>query len=271
MADVLINGRPDRQLDWRDRAVQYGDGHFTTVAVRHGQPQLWQRHWQRLQIACQALQLPEPDELKLRAEVLQVSRGHPDCVVKILLSRGTGGRGYTAPEQPKVVRIVSRSPTPRHYPEWREHGVSLGLAQQRLGLQAPPLAGLKTLNRLEQVLIKQELGGSGADDLVVQDVQDRVVEVSAGNLFWREADQWYTPKLTNAGVAGVVRAELLIRNPQVLVGHFSLTALAQAEEALVCNAVLGVAPVHSLLGRPLPTCRSYPEQWHSQLAEELRE
>lgn len=266
MTDLLINGLPRRDIDCRDRGLQYGDGFFTTMRVVKGQPQLWQRHVERLETTSQRLRMGIPHSTKLLAETRQVSRGHSDCVVRVTFTRGVGGRGYTPPEQPQVTRLVGRSPLPEHYTFWRRQGIQLATSSQRLGYQ-PMLQGLKTLNRLEQVLLKQELATLEADDLVVLDDSGRVCETSAGNIFWRKGETWYTSDLARGGIAGVARAEILSLNP-VRVVSASLDDLHTADEMFVCNALCGLLPVRTLDQAPLPAWHEYPEQLETRLSED---
>lgn len=266
MTDLLINGLPRRDIDSRDRGLQYGDGFFTTMRVVQGQPQLWQRHVERLDMTSQRLGIAIPHSTKLLAETRQVSRGHQDCVVRLTFTRGVGGRGYAPPEQAQSTRLVSRSPLPDHYVRWRQQGIQLATSSQRLGYQ-PMLKGLKTLNRLEQVLLKQELATLDADDLLVLDDTDSLCETSAGNLFWRHGNSWYTSDLARAGIAGVVRAELLANN-QVARVRTTLDTLRNAHEIFICNALCGLVPVRSLDNKPLPAWREYPAQLATCLKEE---
>ncbi|MGX5914102.1 aminodeoxychorismate lyase [Aliidiomarina sp. Khilg15.8] len=266
MTDLLINGLPRRDIDSRDRGLQYGDGFFTTMRVVQGQPQLWERHVERLEMTSQRLGIEIPHRTKLLAETRQVSRGHGDCAVRLSFTRGVGGRGYAPPDQAQVTRLVSRSPLPEHYALWRQQGIRLVTSSQRLGYQ-PMLQGLKTLNRLEQVLLKQELAALEADDLLVLDDTGNVCETSAGNLFWRQGDTWFTSDLARGGIAGVVRAELLANNPVTLVCT-TLDALRDADEIFVCNALCGLIPVHTLDNKPLPAWREYPAQLATRLEED---
>lgn len=266
MTDLLINGLPRRDIDSRDRGLQYGDGFFTTMRVVLGQPQLWQRHVERLETTSNRLGIGIPHSTKLLAETRQVSRGQNDCAVRLTFTRGVGGRGYMPPEQPQITRLVSRGPMPEHYTRWRQYGIHLGLATQRLGYQ-PMLKGLKTLNRLEQVLLKQELATQKTDDLLVLDDTGNVCETTAGNLFWRRGNEWFTSDLARGGIAGVVRAELMANNNvQSIVA--SLDELYQADEIFMCNALCGLIPVRTLGHTELPAWREYPDQLETRLDED---
>lgn len=267
-SSILLNGQPTSVVNVKDRGLQYGDGFFTTMRVLGGEPELWPRHQARLRETAQQLGFEQPDCPLLLSEVQQLC-GTDDAAIRITLTRGAGGRGYASPKNRQYTRVVARTPLPSHYSQWRETGICLGLSQQRLALQ-PMIGGLKTLNRLEQVLLKQELAKQTqqplADDLVVLDAADYVCETTAANLFWRRGNTWYTSDLKQSGVRGVVRGQLLADNA-VALGRFPLAHLQQAEQAFVCNALMGLVPVHTLMGRVLPRVEPFPNQLTTRLNE----
>lgn len=271
----LINGLWSGQQSIKDRALQFGDGCFTTIAVHAGEVQLWLRHWQRLQDDCTRLGIPLPSSWQslLLQEITTLVATYPpaaSAVVKIIISRGVGGRGYAADKLLEPQRLISISPYPEHYRHWQQQGITVGWAALQLG-QQPALAGIKSLNRLEQVLLKQELAGQPhLDDLLVCDSQGWLIESIVANLFWYQQGQWFTPSLQQAGITGVVRAELLANNPQVQVVTMKPQTLLNAEAMFLCNALLGIVPVREIAaGAGLPRLvlanNRYPQQLNTQL------
>jgi len=262
----LVNGVRRNEFDVADRGLQFGDGFFTTIAVRQGNPDLWDYHWRRLVQCGDVLDIPLPDEQLVIEEVRslahnnnQVNHSDQPLVVKVIITRGSGGRGYAPPSKPEPTRIISCHSYPAHYDDWAKRGVTLGVAQTRLAMQ-PALAGLKTLNRLEQVLIKQELlKSSPAQDLLVLDTAGHIVESSAANIFWREGTCWYTPDLRQCGINGVVRQRLLERNPHVKEVRVTVNRITEADEAFLCNSLMGLIPVVSVCQNSFQQIRSWPE------------
>lgn len=192
-----------------DRAFHYGDGCFTTAKIQHNKIQLEQRHLQRLSDACRRLSLDADLSLiEKTVSILIEQYGHLNGTVKIILSRGEGQRGYSLPEQSADVWLM-------YYPASLQVVEPLviqgGIAEQRLGCSMPTLVGLKSLNRLEQVLLKQEADQKGWDEALVLDVRDTIVEGVSSNCFIRINNQWITPELGYNGVHGVMRAEILAR------------------------------------------------------------
>lgn len=231
--------------DTTDRSFQYGDGLFTTIKVKDGKVMLWNLHLQRLVSGAKALLIHAFDTDELTHRVQQAISAS-EQVIKVLISRGQAGRGYS-PQGIDVPCCYISTATLPDYSLWQQQGLRLGIADFKLA-QQPALAGLKHNNRLEQVLIKAELAQSGFDELVVLDQSGAVIEVSAANLMFSKNGQWFTPKLDQAGINGVMR-QYLMSQRQVTEARYSLADLQQADALLICNALMGVVPVTEFAGQ----------------------
>lgn len=242
----LINGIPQETLPASDRAIQFGDGCFTTARIAAGQICLLDAHLQRLQMACEKLLIPFVAWAELQREMVELARGNERGVLKVIISRGSGGRGYSAANCLQPVRILSVSGYPAHYDGWRREGITLELSPVRLG-RNPHLAGVKHLNRLEQVLIRTHLEQTDADEALVLDSEGVVTECCAANLFWRNGKDVFTPRLDQAGVNGLMRQfclqQLAHSGYRVVEIHAREAVLAEADEMVVCNALMPVVPV----------------------------
>jgi len=242
----LINGIPQETLPASDRAIQFGDGCFTTARIAAGQVCLLNAHLQRLQMACEKLLIPFVAWAELQREMVELARGNERGVLKVIISRGSGGRGYSAANCLHPARILSVSGYPAHYDGWRREGITLELSPMRLG-RNPHLAGVKHLNRLEQVLIRTHLEQTDADEALVLDSEGFVTECCAANLFWRNGKDIFTPRLNQAGVNGLMRQfclqQLAHSGYRVVEVHAREAVLAEADEMVVCNALMPVVPV----------------------------
>ena len=235
------------QLTLSDRSFQYGDGVFTTILVDSGKLVFWDLHWQRLQLALQRLgmaELIEADVRRLAEQQIQQAQQ----VVKLLISRGQGGRGYSPAGFAQPLVYASASPLP-DYTQARQLGITLGVAALQLAVQ-PLLAGLKHTSRLETVLLKAEVERSGFDELVALDHLGYVTELSAANLFFQLEGRWCTPQLQRAGVAGVMR-QWLLQQFEIQQADYSLAQLRQASAMFATNALMGIVPVRQFLQQPL--------------------
>lgn len=239
------NGSDSTLISAFDRGLAYGDGFFTTVCIHQGLPVFWERHVQRLQTCAQRLQFPSFSFESLYQNCVDQAAGAEWATVKILVTRGTGGRGYSSLGCLSPSVLVSCHPYPLHYLDWQHKGIRLGVCQQQLGHQ-PMLAGLKTLNRLEQVLLKSELDEHGWAEALVLDIQDHVIEAVSANVFWRKDKRIFTPDLQQAGVCGVMRSfvmQSLAAQTPVEPVHAGLDVLLQADEVWITNALMGIVPI----------------------------
>ncbi|SJN55431.1 Aminodeoxychorismate lyase [Vibrio ruber DSM 16370] len=243
---ILIDGMPVSSIPADDRSFQYGDGCFSTILTIDGQMQHWLYHQQRMEACLTILQIPYPDWDDVARWMSQVIVAAPKAGIKIHISRGSGGRGYSPNAIPSPRVTVQSFDYPNHYEALLSDGVRLGICQQRLG-HNPLLAGHKHNNRLEQVLLKAEAERAGCMDAVALDLHDQVIETTMANLFWFRDNVLHTPDLTLAGVAGVMRRVVLdIATQQgimVNIGHFSVDDMLGADEVFMTNSILGVAPV----------------------------
>ncbi len=240
-----VDGRPESALAPNNRGLAYGDGVFETIAVRAGQPRLLERHLQRLMHGCQRLSI-ELDDATVQAEILAYAAALGEGVVKLIVTRGDSPRGY-APDPASPARRILQGSSPAPYPpEHALEGIELYPCVTRLAEQ-PLLAGLKHLNRLEQVLARGEWTDPKFAEALLLDVSGRVIEGVYSNLFMVRQGRLLTADLSRSGVAGVMRAELLEQAAQLgletRVGDLWPADLEAADEVFVCNSVYGVWPV----------------------------
>jgi 4-amino-4-deoxychorismate lyase len=264
---MRVDGRPADSLDLRDRGLAYGDGVFRTVRMAGGRPLWWPDHAAKLAADCAALGLACPDAELLHADACAVA-GDADCVVKLILTRGIGARGY-APADGPVTRIAMTAPLPPHAQPGAPTEVRARLCELRLGRQ-PKLAGIKHLNRLENVLARAEWRNPGIFEGLLCDASGWLVGGTMSNLFWLAQGVLCTPALDQCGVAGVARARLLRAADRLGIplrlGRWPTDVLATADEVLICNSVMGVRRVAALDGAALPQAG-----WRARLDEALHE
>lgn len=249
---MLINGAPGNTIDIHDRGLLYGDGVFRTLRIQHGSPQHWSRHYRKLHQDCTALGLPCPAAELLANELQQLSARQHDGIAKIIITRGTAERGYAPPPLAVPTRILTLSP-PACFPEtYRAQGVRLRVCDLRLSHQ-PRLAGIKHLNRLENVLAAAEWGDPDIAEGLLLDMADKAVEGTRSNLFLVRDGGLFTPDLSRCGVAGVQRERVLdwaLQHGVVCqVGEFTLAEVLAADEVFLVNSVIGLWPVRQLQER----------------------
>ncbi len=247
---VLINGEPSSSLSVQDRGLQYGHGLFETIAIRNGQPQHWEKHVDRLLKGCRQLKIKTPELSLLHSEVIQLAVDKERAVIKILYTAGTSGRGYRISESHEPNRIISLTPWP-DYPDDNYHnGITIRLCAMRLG-RNPHLAGIKHLNRLEQVLARSEWNDCGISEGLMLDTQGFLIEGTMSNVFFVKNNTLCTPGLEQCGIAGVMRDIILSLaeslSIKVYIDEFTPSDLFQADEVFMTNSLIGIWPVSKIV------------------------
>lgn len=268
---VWINGNADGHLDPADRGLAYGDGLFETLRVEKGRAVLADAHFARLGSSALVFGIPL-DVQALRQDFSRfLAQCPPSCVAKIIVTRGSSGRGYLPDPAAAPTIVFSVHEVPAYPARHQQDGITASLCTQRLGKQ-PLLAGHKHLNRLEQVLLRSELAALNADEALVCDIDGHVVEGVSSNVFFLRDGVLHTPRLTDAGVRGVLRAALLAHagSEGLLVSESDYRPgdFLSADEVFFCNSVNGVWPVARLLDRhwtPGPVSRRLQAFWQKQL------
>jgi 4-amino-4-deoxychorismate lyase len=244
----LVDGIETDMVSSRDRGLHYGDGLFETMAVADGAPLLWDRHVRRLAHGAARLRIVLPPADVLLAEAQRLCAGHRRAVLKLIITRGVAGRGYAPASGAEPTRVLSLFPWPEYPVEYSGEGAMACVCQTRLGGN-PALAGVKHLNRLEQVLARAELSDVYAEGLML-DQDDRVIEGTMSNLFAVINGALTTPDLSQCGIAGIMR-ELIIEQARDILGGCRIqpvtrAELVQATEVFLTNSLIGIWPVRRI-------------------------
>jgi len=246
---TCINGDQTDHVNASDRALQYGDGLFETIVIREGEIQFWKQHIQRLKKGCQRLGINNVDYARLTAEAEQLCCNQSDAILKIIISRGITDRGYrfnTNENKSLATRILSLHKLPSYPQSHYDRGINLRLCQLEMGLN-PTLAGIKHLNRLEQVMARNEWQDETIFEGLMRDHHQNIIEGTMSNFFIVKNDRLLTANLSYCGVAGIVR-QLIIDDK---IGHqlpIEITQICEqqlisADEVFICNSVIGIMPV----------------------------
>jgi 4-amino-4-deoxychorismate lyase len=229
-----------------DRGLEFGDGVFETVAVVEGRPRLLEAHLARLARGCARLQIEAPAAEGVRAELERAGRTPGAGVLKLIVTRGAGGGGYAAAAGAAPHRHLYALPARPRPPGLARDGVAVRICTTRLAEQ-PLLAGIKHLNRLEQVCARAEWSDPEIAEGLMLDVHGRLVCGTMSNVFMVLGGELVTPLVTRAGVEGVMRAALgaEFRAAGASVAERDLTPadLDAASEVFLTNALIGAWPV----------------------------
>lgn len=246
---LLINGAepgdPSHALAVNDRGVCYGDGLFETALLRDGKVRFLDAHLNRLLAGCDRLGIAPPNRQTLIDEIAAVASSAQEGVLKVIVTRGPGGRGYRPNAQMQSTRVVALHP----YPGAPEVSIAVRWCETRLGRNSR-LAGLKHLNRLEQVLAQMEWNDPAIAEGLMLDTEGELVCGTASNVFIVRAGVLTTPDLRFCGVAGVMRGKVLEVATQLGIPSSEeplwLHDLQDATEVFLTSSVRGVRSVIAL-------------------------
>lgn len=248
MADLcLVDGQPSAHIAADDRGLAYGDGVFRTLRLAGGRPVAWQAQWSRLDHDCRALGLSTPAADVLERDLATLGGMPGPAIAKIVVTRGSSGRGYTPSSNAIARRIVSVSTLGASA---IPGALALDCSPIALGEQ-PSLAGIKHLNRLEQVLARRDCAERDRDDALMCDSSGRMISTTMRNLIFADAaGRWWTPNLARSGVAGATRQRLMAARAElsrsVTVADLDATALPDFTAVVACNSVGDAIPVRRI-------------------------
>ncbi len=257
--NYLVNGNINQDISPFDRGFAYGDGVFRTMRMKNGMPDSWPQHYQKLVADCAVIGIVCPSAELLMSDLQQlfltdtiaaeVQSTHQISVAKIIITRGEGERGYAPPAITAPMRVIVKF-TMRQYAELNYiEGVRLHLCAIRLAAQ-PKLAGIKHLNRLENVIARMEWRDDAIFDGLLLDNQDNVIECTMSNIFARFDNHIITPDLSQCGVSGITRQQIMglakVLKSSIEVAKLPLTELLQADEVIICNSLYGAFQVYQL-------------------------
>lgn len=270
-----LDGSLASALPLPDRGLDFGDGLFETLLLRHGEPLFVELHMQRLKRGLELLGFPDCLD-RVASELAQsaaatAGRGWPWSALRLTITRGAGPRGYAAPPHPRPRVVITATQLERDCAR-QSQAARLGVARIRWAAQ-PALAGIKHLNRLEQVLAANECRSLGFDELVMLAQSGHAVSVTAGNLFLLREGQLLTPVLRDSGIAGT-RRRLVMERWAPAIGlravecDLNLADVEAADEVFYSSSLLGIRPVASLGARRWAqhgVCDALHQQYLSEL------
>ena len=255
-------------LDPRDRGFAYGDGVFETILIHRGEAVWWAAHLQRLALGCETLGIQMPEPGFLRIEVDALAAGCARGVLKLTVTRGAGARGYAPTSGAPATTVLTLSEPPAPAPR---AGLNLRWCETRLAIQ-PRLAGIKHLNRLEQVLARAEWSDAWSRQSSIHeglqcDTAGRVICATSANLFVLLGGRWLTPSIADCGIAGICRSWVLQHVAGAADVVVSRRDVESADALILCNSVRGILPVAALGSRLWPSPHPQTIALRQRLAE----
>jgi len=249
MSKVLINGISSEYVSVADRGLHYGDGVFETIACFGNRPVFIQPHLNRMETGARKLKIPFPDRQLFLDDInCLLSGNNSNRVIKLILTRGRGERGYRYDTKQTPTRICILSGWPDTVADWRRQGITARFCHTQVSLN-PQLSGIKSLNRLDSVLASSELG-TAFNEGFLSDIDGNVIEGSMSNIFVVLNDALVTPDLSRCGVNGIMREQIIDiahkNNINVETRNITRDEMLKSREIFVSNSVIGVCVVKQL-------------------------
>lgn len=250
----LINGSFEQAISVFDRGFSYGDGVFRTMKIHNGMPVSWPFQYQKLVADCAGIGIVCPSAELLMSDLQKLFKKelfseNITQVAKIMITRGEGERGYAPPVITVPTRVIIKSELPDYAASNYEQGVQLHVCNIRLAAQ-PKLAGIKHLNRLENVMARMEWREDYIFDGLLLDHSGNVIECTMSNVFIRSGNELVTPDLSLCGVSGITRQRILglgsVLGLTISVKPITLEQLLQADEVIICNSLFGAFQVTAI-------------------------
>lgn len=258
---LLLNGReidPSGRdsVSALDRGLHFGDGLFETIACVRGKPRFLALHLDRLASGCERLHIDVGDVSLIRKEIETASAATDVSLIKVMVTRGPAvARGYAWSGRETATRVLLRYAWPQEDMATQRDGVAVRISAMRLG-ENPALAGMKHLNRLEQVIARSAVPGAEAAELLLFSSSGQLVCGTMSNVFVERAGRLITPRVDRCGVAGVMRRVVMREAARAGIaveeGTVSEADLDATREIFLTNARIGVWPVRLLGSRVLP-------------------
>jgi 4-amino-4-deoxychorismate lyase len=247
--DILVNGIKSDVIPATDRGLQYGDGLFETIAINNGKPIYLDQHLARLQKGMQRLGITGVENTAIKADVVKICAESDQAIVKIIVTRGDGNRGYRPPVGQIPVRIVSIYPFPEFPDYFLQQGVKLTVCKTPIGAN-PVLAGIKHLNRLEQVMARSEWQDPEISEGIMLDLKQNVIEGTMSNIFFVKEGKLHTPSLDQCGVEGIMRGNVISAantlGLPMAEAQYPLQDFYNAEEVFITNSIICIWPVRQI-------------------------
>lgn len=246
----LINGQAKALIPIRDRGLAYGDGLFETIAIIEGMAHNWDLHFKRLFLGSKQLKIKIPEETTLfnGFKQLLVSTKKSTFIIKIIITRGEGGKGYQCPENTSSQWIMMVNSWPEYPASFYLKGINAQQSDFKLSVQ-PFLAGIKHLNRLEQVIAKQALADEYQEALL-SNTDNFLIEGISSNLYFVENGLLCLPSLEQCGISGTIRTQILNLCAKLdikfQIADFTIENIYNCDEIFYSNSIIGLWPVKNI-------------------------
>ncbi len=263
---IYINGalvpRREARISPFDRGILYGYGLFETMRSYGGRVFSLDRHLARLMHSADKIGLAASlDPAALRQAIHRTLEANKlmDARIRLTVTAGEGERGLAPSTSGMLTIIVVAEELALPSPQAYEDGIRAAVVSVRRNSQSP-LAGIKSIGYLDNLLAHAEAVAAGADEAILLNERGFVAECSTSNIFLVVEGRLFTPSAESGILPGITR-EVVLELAQGLgikavAGEIPLAHLLRADEAFLTNSVVEVMPIVKVDGKPIGSGKS---------------
>lgn len=256
----LINGKFLKTVSVLDRGLSYGDGLFETMSWRHLREldsfgvEFWNRHLKRLSASSLKMKIKMPSKEILnnyKDKIIKksINLGFNEGVLKIIITRGVGGRGYKYEKDIEPTIIFLSFPKVRIDESFFKKGVNLKFCKSPIFVNHQ-LSGIKHLNRIDSVMARSEWQNKEFFDGVLLDDSKNIIDGTMTNIFFSKNNILYTPDLKKSGINGIMR-QVVIEKSKIFFNsvheiQINKKNLKLYDEMFITNSIIKILPVKKL-------------------------
>jgi branched-chain amino acid aminotransferase len=260
--DDSIISEKEGYITTKDRGFLYGDGIFETLRTYNENPFKLTEHLNRLRSSAQKLRIPfvfTDEYLRNVVHTLIKKNNIPDAYIRITLSRGSGSRGLVMNDHSKptlLIEVKALAPYPK---ELYEKGMSIIVSETKRSTSCP-ISCHKTTNLLTSIMVKEEVKSRSADDALLLNTDNDVIECTVSNIFMVKEKSVITPPLDTNILPGVTRKTVLDicqkMNLPTKEERFRVEILLNADEVFITNSLMEIMPIsrieENVIGKSVP-------------------
>jgi len=242
------------------RALNYGDGVFETMLVNDNIIRLFDLHMMRLQSSLKVLNLQPLNIKSIFDNAMSLIKDKNCYVLKLVAFRDDSQRGYSS-QSIKAHYFLTLNPYAKGKISDKLTKSSVMLSSQK------KLAGIKHLNRLEQVLASQALNHTEFSDAIMCNENGRIIETISKNIVLFKQDKIYSPKLSKSGVFGVALRWLQVQGHEINWKKIEFKDLPKYHGMMTCNSIQGFKAIKNIdnkihFNKDLKIIKLIQSQWN---------
>ena len=245
----LINGKAGSSISIFDRGFLYGDAVFETILVKEKKPINIKFHLKRLNKGISNLKIKNFNEDALKNQIKKALKDQKNCILCINISRGIAKkRGYDIELANKPNIVITTTRIPKYPNSYYTHGVKTKFAKTKISRNFN-LDNIKHSNKVDNIIATSEISKS-YPEVILCDDKDNIIEGTSSNIFFIKKNEFYTPKLNNVGVDGIMKKIIIstLKKNKISVKTLNIkkNSINNFDAAFFCNSIRQIWNIKSI-------------------------